>query len=342
MKGAEQSDFPLGKNRLFVGEKFGVMREIRKILVIRSGAIGDFTVTIPAIRALRETFRTCELVLVARNRIRRLVKDLVNEFVDIDGPLLVPFFGETVDRNRREWDELNRFDFILSYLGKHGPISKNLESLSRPQVVNAEALPPPEYRGHMTEFLLEPLSGIVDIGSARHPSVSIDAGERRKAERYLVEEGVDVSKPLVAVHPGSGGREKILPAETFSRAVSWIQEKYPKARVLVIEGEADATAVRRFREGLRRQCITVRKDDLLEVAGVLSKACLFLGNDSGIAHLSAAVGTPTIAVFLASDPVVWAPRGASVWVCNERSVHNTVQTVAGRILGLSEEGKCGD
>jgi ADP-heptose:LPS heptosyltransferase len=58
----------------------------------------------------------------------------------------------------------------------------------------------------------------------------------------------------------------------------------------------------------------MRMDDLYELACWISTARVYIGNDSGIAHLAAAVGTPVVAIFLASDPRVWAPRGRHVTV----------------------------
>lgn len=52
-----------------------------------------------------------------------------------------------------------------------------------------------------------------------------------------------------------------------------------------------------------------RVDDLYDLACWISRARLYIGNDSGISHLAAAVGTPTIAIFLSTDPAIWAPRG---------------------------------
>jgi heptosyltransferase-3 len=56
----------------------------------------------------------------------------------------------------------------------------------------------------------------------------------------------------------------------------------------------------------------VRIDDLYELACWLSRARVYIGNDSGISHLAAAVGTPTIVLFGPTDPAVWAPRGSRV------------------------------
>lgn len=68
----------------------------------------------------------------------------------------------------------------------------------------------------------------------------------------------------------------------------------------------------------------VRIDDLYELACWLSTARLFIGNDSGISHLAAAVGTPVVAIFLSSDPQVWAPRGPLVTVLDRPAVEQVL------------------
>ena len=62
-----------------------------------------------------------------------------------------------------------------------------------------------------------------------------------------------------------------------------------------------------------------RFDDLYELACWLASARLYIGNDSGISHLAAAVGVPTIAIFVASDPQVWVPRGDRVQVLSAQA-----------------------
>ena len=58
----------------------------------------------------------------------------------------------------------------------------------------------------------------------------------------------------------------------------------------------------------------VRIDNLYELACWLSTARVYIGNDSGISHLAAAVGTPVVVLFGPTDPAVWAPRGDRVRV----------------------------
>ncbi len=67
-----------------------------------------------------------------------------------------------------------------------------------------------------------------------------------------------------------------------------------------------------------------RFDDLYELACWLSTARAYIGNDSGISHLAAAVGVPTLAIFLASDPKVWAPRGPHARFLERPTVESAV------------------
>ncbi len=67
-----------------------------------------------------------------------------------------------------------------------------------------------------------------------------------------------------------------------------------------------------------------RFEDLFELACWLANARVYIGNDSGISHLAAAVGTPTLAIFLTSDPIVWAPRGAHVRVLERPAVRDAL------------------
>jgi heptosyltransferase-3 len=61
-------------------------------------------------------------------------------------------------------------------------------------------------------------------------------------------------------------------------------------------------------------------EDLYELACWISTARVYIGNDSGISHLAAAVGTPVVAIFVSTDPRIWAPRGSHVIALENPSV----------------------
>jgi hypothetical protein len=102
---------------------------------------------------------------------------------------------------------------------------------------------------------------------------------------------------FVAIHPFSGSARKNWPLERF-RAVC---RSLPKAVEFCAGPE----------EALEN---AVRISNLYDLGCWLAEAEFYIGNDSGISHLAAAVGTPVYAVFGPTDPAVWAPRGRDVHV----------------------------
>jgi ADP-heptose:LPS heptosyltransferase len=109
---------------------------------------------------------------------------------------------------------------------------------------------------------------------------------------------------IIAVHPGSGSRRKNWPRDQFM-ALARALEKRGETIVWVLgpsEHEfALPLAAREWRDG-----------DLPTLAARLARCRCYIGNDSGVTHLAAAVGCPTIALFGVSDAEIWAPQGIQV------------------------------
>lgn len=77
-----------------------------------------------------------------------------------------------------------------------------------------------------------------------------------------------------------------------------------------------------------------RFDDLYDLACWLATARVYIGNDSGISHLAAAVGTPVVAIFLSTDPAVWAPRSSRATAIENPSIDDAVAAVGRAMLLL--------
>jgi ADP-heptose:LPS heptosyltransferase len=119
----------------------------------------------------------------------------------------------------------------------------------------------------------------------------------------------------VAIHPGSGGRRKCWPARLFAELATRLD-----APVLLVEGPADSTACHEFAEVVAPSVpiIRVTGESLPRLAALLAESRGYFGNDSGVSHLAAALGVPTVAVFGPTDPAVWAPLGPKVSVVAPR------------------------
>jgi ADP-heptose:LPS heptosyltransferase len=89
--------------------------------------------------------------------------------------------------------------------------------------------------------------------------------------------------------------------------------------MLIVLGPSEGVEIRKTFEAMERE-----KDDtapilakglsLLQLASVMEGCGFFIGNDSGISHIAAALGIPTLVIFGPTDPKVWSPRGKKVFV----------------------------
>ncbi|MCL4499326.1 MAG: glycosyltransferase family 9 protein, partial [Chloroflexi bacterium] len=121
------------------------------------------------------------------------------------------------------------------------------------------------------------------------------------------------SGKTVVLHPGAGARRKRWSAERFAA----LAERFGARgdAVFLTSGPADEAAVVAVQEHARGVGIEVLRDcRLIELATVLRRADLFVGNDSGVTHLASILGVPTVALFGPFDPAYWMPIGPYVKV----------------------------
>jgi heptosyltransferase III len=247
-------------------------------LIIRPGAIGDLIVSLPALESLKADY--LEVWVAGPNvplvRFADRVRSVASTGLDLLGVTAPP---------RELMEALRGFDSIVSWYGANRSEFRELvNSLGLPFTFY-QALPEENARQHATDFYLEQIGG----PPGAIPSIPCPLGH-----------GPGERENFAVIHPFSGSPRKNWPLEKFqwmarglerTMAVRWCagREDPPLAGAVFI-------------------------GDLYELACWLAKARIYVGNDSGITHLAAAVGTPVLALFGPTDPAVWAPRGAQVRV----------------------------
>jgi lipopolysaccharide heptosyltransferase III len=117
----------------------------------------------------------------------------------------------------------------------------------------------------------------------------------------------DCRRDFVAIHPFSGSPRKNWPLERYRELAGRLE--WPVEWCAELDG-------------------AVRIDNLYELGCWLATARMYIGNDSGITHLAAAVGVPVVAIFGPTDPAVWAPRGENVRVVSGNLEAITVEQVS--------------
>lgn len=128
---------------------------------------------------------------------------------------------------------------------------------------------------------------------------------------------------FVVIHPFASSPKKTWPMENF-RAVARALER---GGVLV---QWTAGPEETLPPDLHEKAVFF--DDLYDLGCWIAKARLYVGNDSGISHLAAAVGTPTVAIFLSTDPRIWAPRGSHVTVLEKPTLEAAAALCAERLV----------
>jgi ADP-heptose:LPS heptosyltransferase len=147
-------------------------------------------------------------------------------------------------------------------------------------------------------------------GEVETSPLSIPLSSRQKARQLFAELGIVSHEPLLVIHPGSGSRAKCLRPQAMASVVQRLVNDH--WQVVLLEGPADRDHVQATLDLSSRPLPVVRNADLILVASVLTYARMYIGHDSGITHLAALLGIPTLALFGPTDPARWGPRGASV------------------------------
>ncbi|HEU4346017.1 MAG TPA: glycosyltransferase family 9 protein [Candidatus Binatia bacterium] len=130
------------------------------------------------------------------------------------------------------------------------------------------------------------------------------------SEKYWTQNGLE-NRPVLALAPGSGAREKNWPVASYQAVASWWRRKTGGAVVVIVgPAEEERGAWDLLATGNR----VARKLSLARVVALLFRSRIYLGNDSGVTHVAAALGIRTIALFGPSDVRQWSPRGKKVTI----------------------------
>ena len=289
-----------------------------RILVIRGGAIGDFILTLPAIAALRRQFPQAHLEVLGYPHIAQLAVagGLADRVQPIEARGLAGFFARGGTLEPDLVDYFSEFDLVISYLYDPDEIFKtNVCRCAVGQFIVGPHRPDEADRIHATQVYLKPLERLAIFDADPVPRLSFNPQNSSGRADLLVSPDARQRVPTVAFHPGSGSEKKNWPETKWAGLIQQIMAT-TNWDLLLVGGEAEGERLRRLAAVLPpARCSIAQGLPLAELAQRIQSCAAFVGHDSGITHLAAAVGTPVLALYgPASDPAVWAPRGERVRV----------------------------
>ena len=265
-----------------------------RILLVTLSNIGDLVMTTPVMRVLHEIFPNHLIDIVADRRSGELLEPC-------------PFVGDLIWKDKRQtWVEKLRF--LRRIREHHYDLAIDLRGPWLAWLARATRIGLKTKRMenmHAVEHHLTALSGLAEEIEIPNTKLWLSKHALEKADSVL---GTDTSKPVLALAPGANWPGKIWPLQAFAELVHLLENDF--AEILLLGGPDDYDLAKNIANNspipAKNLC---GKSTLIETAAGLSRATAFVGNDSGVGHMAAALNIPTMTVFGEGDPVRYRPWG---------------------------------
>jgi len=258
-----------------------------RVAAIRLRSLGDCVLTTPALDILKRSRPDLRLAVVVEDRFRAVFEDNP----DIETLL------------RPAWRELRAWGPELSLNLHGGSVSTRLTALSGARWRAGFQ----HYRGQFLYNVRIPRAQQIlgeerTVHTAEHLASAMFylGAERTEIPRArLFAAALPAGRAYAVIHPVASESGKTWPAAGFLKAARYLSEVLKLDPVFIAGPGEDLTVFREYR--------TVAGAPLGEIKSLLRGAALFLGNDSGPAHMAAAFGVPVVVVFGSSDAAIWHP-----------------------------------
>ncbi len=291
---------------------------LKKIAIFHRGALGDFLLCCPIFEGLSRLWGK-KIVFWTRPSYRELVEysDFFGGFFSSDNPFLSLFFDDSLWKRAFLPEALEGIEKVIFFgrssltevskrFGKRFPDIKSFWICS---------IPEDNLKVHLPLFIAEQVKNkfFIDEFPIKPFRVNHNPKVMEEAKRIIGSSGFPIF-----IHPGSGGLKKIWPFKRWLGLVKWLKETLPSSTIFIVVGPDDEVVMPLVRRIVVAFDVKVLKNlSLSLLSSLLSLGKLYVGNDSGVSHLAAASGAPSIVIFGSTDPVVWAPWGEKVKIIKD-------------------------
>jgi ADP-heptose:LPS heptosyltransferase len=293
---------------------------VKKNMILHAGGIGDLLLALPALRIFRRAFPRYTLELMGRPERLSLVHfDLQAESIhSIDQAGMAYFYSDEGSLPPRLSAFFSAFSSVLVFGKDSGRIlAKNLSRVGLDRVITIPSFPPQESGIHVSEYLVGSLRAAGIEGQSSFSPLRLPEEALTFARNFRRGLGLKEGERILAIHPGSGSPGKNWDPKKFAAVADWASER---CQILLISGPAQ-DGVEEVRNSVKKARPLVADNlPLINLAAVLKASTAYLGNDSGITHLAASLGLPTVALFGPTNPALWGPKGPGVRIIYEKNL----------------------
>ncbi len=284
------------------------LNQIRRILILRMGPLGETLLTTPVIRALRGRFPKAFITYMVAPGREALVSANPNLDEVITYSVSIPkLIYEMVKRSFEMVVILQpTFRLVLHTFLARIPFRIGFETNSGKGRLLHVAVPN-NIRQHESARYLDVVRGIGIEPDSEEPEMFVNAAAQGWADDLLASASVSLDRPLIGLNPGSGSESRRWSKVGFARVGNELHQKYD-AQIFITAGDAEGSLPHEVADLMSRSPVIVTGTTPMQLGAMLQKCQLYISNDTGPMHMSTAVRTPTIALFGASNPQQWGPH----------------------------------
>ena len=305
-------------------------KQINKIIIRGTNWVGDAVMTIPAMRGLREIFPDAHISLHTKSWAQGIFQDA--DFIDE----ILPFETanskfQTIFEQSKIWRE-RKFDLAILFtnsfesalLAKLGKANNRFGYAKEGRsFLLTDAIKIPVWKNekheifyylNLTAEIEQKFFGTKSILEEK-PRFELKVSDERrsKARKFLEENNIDFSKKIFAFVAGStNSRAKRWQIESFARLNDKIQSELSANVILIGSKEESEVADEVLKLSKFKPVNLTGKTNLAEATAILSVCDLTVSNDTGPAHISAALGTKTLVIFGPTNPLTTQPIGSEI------------------------------
>jgi len=285
-------------------------QKVNRVLVVRLRSIGDTVLATPSLIALRRALPNARIDILLED----WVAPLLENFEPIDN--VISIGTDSFERLKTAWQiRQNQYDVVFNLHGgttsslltratgaKHrvGYSNYQYSNLYTDLLSSSSDFWKTKYT-HSAEQQLA-LLGFVGLAVEDRPRTRLTVSDKA---RKSLEKKYSLQRPHALIHPSSLFHTKQWSAENFAKVIEELADKGIES--IAVASRTERAVLKDLKNYVRSPLIVADDLSLPEITALASDATLFVGNDSGIAHIAAAVGTPTVVIFGSSNRDHWRP-----------------------------------
>jgi heptosyltransferase-3 len=305
-------------------------RKMQRGLIVQPGAIGDCILTLPLAAYMKESLGLGSIDILGHTEYIGFLpgRSCVDSVRSIDSIDIHRLFAETNRFVLRDEDPLitvfRDYSWIVTFLGEpNSNFEQNLIFTANcshsAEVITLSMKPPESFSKHLSDYYIRQFNDQCSFSLEPQPVKTGDClikateADINTGKGLLREIGLGFGEKLNVIQPGSGGTKKCWHLENFLAVAKELNSRGVEIIFLLgpaeMERYSNATIQKISSAG---KCLT--NLSLTQALGLLSCVDGFIGNDSGITHLAAALGIKTYSIYGPTNPEVYKSIGPDVIV----------------------------